>query len=81
MTVVGLVLHTPTALNSQSNAAVVLFREHHIRLWDIVAEALQAKLGEGYKKTEAKIKGFQVGPSSYSLPYLLGNNSRLNFSQ
>lgn len=81
MTMVGLVLHTPTAFNSQSNAAIVLFREHHIKLWDIVAEALQAKLGERYTKTEAKIKGFQVGLSFYSLPYLLGDNSRLNFPQ
>jgi len=55
------ILNTPTTFNSQSNAAVVLFREHHIKLWDIVADSLKDKLGdEGYKKTEAKVKGFQA---------------------
>ncbi|KAF8342566.1 nitroreductase family protein [Cantharellus anzutake] len=54
------ILHTPTSFNAQSNVAIVLFGEHHLKLWDIVKDVLVSKLGtEKYSKTEAKINGFR----------------------
>lgn len=50
------VKHVPSAFNSQSTRAVLLLREHHKRLWQIVREVLAALLPpEAYPRTEKKI--------------------------
>ncbi|KAF8338072.1 uncharacterized protein EI90DRAFT_2967924 [Cantharellus anzutake] len=56
------VLHTPTSFNSQSNRAVVLFGENHVRLWDVVAESLRKILPpEQFEGMVGKVRSFQAG--------------------
>ncbi|KAF8343101.1 uncharacterized protein EI90DRAFT_3031359 [Cantharellus anzutake] len=56
------VLHTPTSFNSQSNRAVVLFGENHMRLWGIVAKSLKKILPpEQFEGTVGKVRSFQAG--------------------
>lgn len=56
-------LHTPSAFNSQSSRMVLLLKEHHTRLWDIVKETLREMITEAaYATTEAKInRSFAAG--------------------
>ncbi|KAF9520724.1 hypothetical protein BS47DRAFT_1386916 [Hydnum rufescens UP504] len=56
------VLHTPTSFNNQAIRAVVLLKEQHIRLWDIVGEVLVERIGaERYQaSTKEKIGGFRA---------------------
>jgi predicted oxidoreductase (fatty acid repression mutant protein) len=52
-------LVTPSAFNSQSARVVLLFGEHHNKLWDIVKETLRAIVPEAaFAKTAKKIDGF-----------------------
>lgn len=45
----------PSAFNSQSGRVVVLFGENHHKLWNIVKDALQARVpAEAFGKTEEK---------------------------
>lgn len=55
-------LHTPTAFNSQSTRAVVLFGKHHEKLWNIVMEKLRAIVpAKDFPTSEEKIKSFAAG--------------------
>lgn len=50
-------LHTPSAFNSQSTRMVLLLKEHHKRLWEIVLETLKAIVPpSAFATTEAKVK-------------------------
>ena len=40
-------LHTPSAFNSQSSRLVVLFGAQHQQLWDIAEEKLRVAVGDG----------------------------------
>lgn len=55
--------NSPTAFNSQTVRAVVLFNEASDKVWDIVEDALRkiAKSPEAFKKTQAKIATFRAG--------------------
>ena len=54
--------HTPSAYNSQSARAVVLFGNHHDRLWDIVMEKLREIVApEKFEPTEKKVNAFKAG--------------------
>lgn len=57
------VKHAPSAFNSQTTRAFVLFGENHDKLWNIVKESLINKIGEERyaKKTAEKIEGFKAG--------------------
>ncbi len=57
------VKHVPSAYNSQSARVVLLLKENHAVLWDIVKEALREKvLPENFPKTAAKIdNSFKAG--------------------
>jgi len=56
------VQHTPSAFNSQSARAAVLFGAHHDTLWHIVMEALRAIVPVGtFAKTEEKVNAFAAG--------------------
>lgn len=57
------VLHTPSPFNSQSPRLVLLLKEHHIRLWEIVKETLKKIVpAAAFTTTEAKInKSFAAG--------------------
>lgn len=48
----------PTAFNSQSNRAVVLYGAEHERLWDIVAEVLKPRVSaEEWESTAQGLAG------------------------
>jgi len=56
------VLHTPSAFNSQNTRIIVLFGEHHNKLWDITKEALRNIVPENkFAVTEEKINSFRSG--------------------
>ena len=56
------VLHTPSSFNMQGSRAVVLFGEHHDRLWSIVLETLRGKVpANQFVQTEKKIQSFANG--------------------
>ena len=58
----GMVKNCPSAFNSQSGRVVVLFGENHHKLWNIVKDALQARVpAEAFGKTEEKINSFAAG--------------------
>jgi hypothetical protein len=55
------VKHTPSSFNSQTARAVVLLKEEHKKLWDIVKETLRAIVpAEAFPATEKKIDGFKA---------------------
>lgn len=55
-------LHTPSAYNSQSGRAVVLFGENHDRLWQIVSEVLKDVVpAKNFPTTQKKLDGFAAG--------------------
>ena len=54
-------LHTPSAFNSQSSRLVVLFGAEHQKLWDIAEEKLRAAVGDGdFSGTKQKLEGFRA---------------------
>lgn len=57
------ILHTPSAFNSQSTRLVVLFGEHHQKLWQMTEDTLRGIVGddEKFKPTQDKIAGFKAG--------------------
>lgn len=56
------VKHVPSAFNSQSTRAVVLYGENHKKLWSIVMEALRKIVPpESFSQTESKINSFAAG--------------------
>lgn len=57
------VKHVPSAFNSQSTRIVLLFGEHHKRLWDIVKETVKGIVSpDAFAKTGEKINGsFKAG--------------------
>jgi Predicted oxidoreductase related to nitroreductase len=55
------VTYTPSAFNSQSARVVVLFGEHHSRLWDITKETLRKLISGDFSKTEQRVNGFRKG--------------------
>lgn len=56
------VLYTPSSFNMQGSRAIVLFGEHHDRLWSIVLETLRGKVpANQFAQTEKKIQSFANG--------------------
>jgi uncharacterized protein len=56
------VTYVPSAFNSQSARVVVLFDEHHDKLWDITRETLRKIVPEaGFASTDEKMNAFQSG--------------------
>lgn len=55
--------NSPTAFNSQTVRAVVLFGQASDKVWDIVATTLKKVMSnpEAFQKTEAKINSFKAG--------------------
>lgn len=53
---------TPSAFNSQSSRAVILFGASHEKLWGIVKETLRARVpADRFAGTDAKIDSFAAG--------------------
>ena len=56
------VRHAPSAFNSQSTRAVILYGAHHTRHWSLVKEALRKIVpAESFAATEARIDSFAAG--------------------
>ncbi len=56
------VKHVPSAFNSQSGRVVILFEEHHDKLWDITKEVLRKIVPEeAFASTEEKLGAFKSG--------------------
>ena len=54
-------LHTPSAFNSQSSRLVVLFGAEHQQLWDIAEEKPRAAVGDGdFSGSKQKLDGFRA---------------------
>lgn len=54
--------HTPTAFNAQEFRGVVLFGEHHEKLWEIVRETLRPLVpADAFASTDKKLDGFKAG--------------------
>lgn len=55
--------NSPTAFNSQTVRAVVLFGKSSAKVWEIVEDALRkiAKSPDAFEKTKAKIDSFKAG--------------------
>lgn len=54
--------HTPYAFNSQSGRVVVLFNDHHHKLWELTKAELKKIVPEkDFPNTEARINGFKAG--------------------
>lgn len=52
----------PTAFNSQSSRAVILFNEQHDKFWQLVMDTLRAIVpAESFAPTEQKINSFSAG--------------------
>ncbi|KAA8915020.1 nitroreductase family protein [Sphaerosporella brunnea] len=55
------VKHVPSSFNSQTARAVVLLKEEHRKLWDIVKKTLRAIVpAEAFPATEKKLDGFKA---------------------
>ncbi|MEK5070188.1 nitroreductase family protein [Sporosarcina sp. FSL K6-1508] len=53
---------SPSAFNSQSSRAVILFNDSHNKLWGIVADTLSGIVAkQKFSKTEEKIATFRAG--------------------
>ena len=53
--------HVPSAFNMQDQRAVVLFGDHHEKLWSIVLEALRERVpADKFVGTSEKISGFSA---------------------
>ena len=56
------VMHVPSAFNSQTTRTVILLGESHNKLWDITMEALRKIVPTSdFASTEAKINSFKGG--------------------
>lgn len=57
--------HSPSAFNSQSSRAIILFENHHFQLWDIVEGTLRTIVPqEDFSRISAKIDTFRKGLGS-----------------
>lgn len=55
------ILNVPSAFNSQTVRIILLVKEDHRKLWDIVKEVLKPVVPEdAFPVTEKKINGFQA---------------------
>ena len=57
-----LMLHTPSAFNSQSARVVLLFDAQHAKLWDMTTDVLKKIVPEeAFAQTQEKLEGFKSG--------------------
>ncbi len=56
-----ILLHTPSAFNSQSSRLIVLFGEQHQQLWDITENKLREEVGDGdFSSSKQKMDSFRA---------------------
>lgn len=58
-----IVMHLPSAFNSQSTRIVLLLNDEHKKLWDITKDSLKTLMGpeRDFSETEQKINSFKAG--------------------
>lgn len=62
------VLHVPSAFNSQSTRIVILLDKKHDTFWDYVLEVLKPVVpAEQFPATEQRVLGFKAGYGTVSL--------------
>jgi hypothetical protein len=67
-----ILLQSPSSFNSQSTRVVVLFKEEHVKLWEIAKEAIKAVVpAEAYPASEQRLNGFQKAYGTVSSLYSL----------
>ena len=55
-------LHVPSAFNSQTTRIVLLVKEEHIKLWQIVKHIIKAKVpAEAWPTSKQRLSKFQAG--------------------
>lgn len=55
-------LHVPSAFNSQTTRIVLLVKEEHIKLWQIVKHIIKAKVpAEAWPASKQRLSKFQAG--------------------
>ena len=69
-------LHTPSAFNSQSTRMVLLLREQHRRLWDIVRNTLKKTIPAYLRDASAGRLDYARGRRIRSLPATLQSSDR-----
>lgn len=54
---------SPSAFNNQTTRAVILFNEHHDKLWDMTADRLHAEVPDEkvFQNTKQKMNSFKAG--------------------
>ena len=61
-------LHVPSAFNSQSVRIILLLKEEHVKLWDMIENVLKGVVPEDqFPVTEKKLSGFQAAYGTVSL--------------
>ena len=84
----SVILNVPSAFNSQTVRIILLVKEEHRKLWDIVKEVLTGVVPEdAFPATEKKLNGFQAAYgtvrlilSQKLLHFYLSSESRFYFS-
>lgn len=59
--VTAMVKDVPTPYNCQANRAVVLLKDEHKKLWNLIAEIFEERLKEKFPKTKEKLDTFKAG--------------------
>ena len=55
------ILHVPSPFNSQTVRIILLLKEEHVKLWDIIKDVLKGVVPENqFPVTEKKLSGFQA---------------------
>lgn len=63
------ILHAPSAFNSQSSRIVLLVKGEHDKLWDITKEILRGVVpAEQFASTEQRMDSFKAGYGTVRLP-------------
>jgi predicted oxidoreductase (fatty acid repression mutant protein) len=79
----NVILNVPSAFNSQTVRIILLVKEEHKKLWEIVKEVLRGVVPEdSFTATEKKVKGFQaaygtVGPTKFQNSFALAHHQSL----
>ena len=56
-----ILLHTPSAFNSQSSRLIILFGDQHQQLWDITENKLREEVGDGdFSSSKQKMDSFRA---------------------
>ena len=59
--------HTPTSFNSQTSRVVVVLKEKHVKLWEIITEVYKQQLPQDkFEHAKGRFDGFKQGYGTVS---------------